>query len=95
MLSNEVDQSKLKQLLDDGTEAKYGSDEYKAWVAEVRAALEALVGQTWTTDEMSAEFTIDSFAYCFAFGRRKSDGVKVSIDFLHSPRFYHSVYESN
>ena len=75
-------------------EYEYGSQEYLDCVGFIRKHLEALVGQTWTTDELTEEFKIDSFAFCLAFGTRKSDGAKVSIDFMHHPRFYHSVRES-
>lgn len=73
---------------------KYGSDEYNECVALIRKHLEALVGKTWTTSELQDEFKIDSFGYSLAFGTRKSDGQNVSIDFLHRPRFYHSVREA-
>jgi hypothetical protein len=76
-------------------DAKYGTPEYDAWETRVRAELEKVVGQTWDTRELERDFIIDSFAYCLAFGRRKSDNKRVSIDFMHSPRFYFSVIESD
>jgi len=42
----------------------------------------------WTTAEMTAEFTVHSFMAPFAVVTRKSDGVKGSMEFTHSPRFY-------
>ena len=72
---------------------KYGSDEYLECIEFIRDALSNLVGQTWTTAELQEEFIIDDFAYCLAFGRRKSDNSRVSIDFLHHPRLYHSAVD--
>jgi len=42
----------------------------------------------YTTAEMSAEFTVIGFAAPFVVVRRKADGVKGSMEFTHSPRFY-------
>ena len=73
----------------------YGTPEYTDWVNRVRVEAEAVWGQVWNTAELQRDFTIESFAFCLAFGRRKSDNQRVSIDFLPSPRFYHSVRESS
>lgn len=94
MSEENKDRAALELFMKELDNYKYGSDEYNDCVAFIRKHLEALVGQTWTTQELQDEFVIDSFAFCLAFGRRKSDGVKVSIDFLHHPRFYHSVREA-
>jgi hypothetical protein len=53
-----------------------------------RAAAEAKYGQVWTTDEASAEFEILGFMAPFVVVKRKSDNVKGSLMFQHSPRFY-------
>jgi hypothetical protein len=42
----------------------------------------------YTTAEMSAEFSVVGFAAPFVVVVRKSDGVKGSMEFTHSPRFY-------
>jgi len=42
----------------------------------------------YTTAEMSAEFTVTGFMAPFVVVVRKSDGVKGSMEFTHSPRFY-------
>ena len=42
----------------------------------------------WTTEEMSREFTVQSFMAPFVFVTRKSDGVQGTLEFTHSPRFY-------
>lgn len=92
MSDNKVkEQNELSALLEAHESFKYGTDEYNAWVSEVRAALEALVGQTWTLAELEKEITIDSFAYGFVYGTRKSDGAEISLDFMHRPRFYYSL----
>jgi hypothetical protein len=41
-----------------------------------------------TTAEMSAEFTVHSFAAPFVIVTRKSDGQRGTLEFTHSPRFY-------
>jgi hypothetical protein len=42
----------------------------------------------WTTDELTQEFEVLGFAAPFVVVRRKSDGVKGSMEFMHSPRVY-------
>jgi hypothetical protein len=42
----------------------------------------------WTTAEMQAEFTVVSFLAPLVVVVRKSDGVKGTMEFTHSPRFY-------
>jgi hypothetical protein len=44
----------------------------------------------WTTEELRAEFDVKGFAFGFCIAVRKSDGVKGSLDFDHSPRVYYS-----
>jgi hypothetical protein len=48
----------------------------------------ARADKRWTTAEMSAEFTVHSFAAPFVIVTRKSDGAKGTLEFTHSPRFY-------
>jgi hypothetical protein len=44
--------------------------------------------QRWTTDQLREEFEVIGFMAPFVVVRRKSDGVKGSMEFTHSPRFY-------
>jgi len=53
-----------------------------------REILEAQYGKVWTTDELALDFDIIGFMAPFVVGRRKSDGVKGSLEFQHNPRFY-------
>ena len=53
-----------------------------------RQALEAQHGQVWSTDELGREFEVIGFMAPFVVVRRKSDGVKGSLEFQHQPRFY-------
>ena len=94
-MSDKVD--RLNEVLreHDTLGLKYGTPEHTDWVNRVRVEAEAVWGQVWNTSELQRDFTIESFAFCLAFGRRKSDNRRVSIDFMHSPRFYHSVRESS
>jgi len=41
-----------------------------------------------TTAEMTDAFTVHSFAAPFVIVTRKSDGVRGTLEFTHSPRFY-------
>ncbi len=53
-----------------------------------REALEAEHGQVWDTDQLRQEFDVLGFMAPFVVVRRKSDGVKGSLEFQHNPRFY-------
>ena len=53
-----------------------------------REALEAKHGQVWNTDELREEFDVLGFMAPFTVVRRKSDGVKGSLKFQHSPRLF-------
>jgi len=53
-----------------------------------RAALEAKYGQVWDTTEVQCDFTVNGFMAPFISIVRKSDGVKGTLVFQHSPRFY-------
>jgi hypothetical protein len=63
--------------------------------SDVRADLEARYGQVYNTSELSEEFTALGFLAPFVVVSRKSDGVKGSLAFTHSPRFYHSFKPDN
>ena len=58
-----------------------------------RKRLEALHGQVWNTDELRREFDVIGFAAPLVVVRRKSDGIKGSLEFQHSPRFYFNWME--
>ena len=53
-----------------------------------REALEAQHGQVWDTTELQADFEAIGFMAPFIVVRRRSDGVKGSLEFQHNPRFY-------
>jgi len=53
-----------------------------------RESLEAKHGRVWSTPEMQEEFAVLGFAAPLVVVVRKSDGVKGSLEFQHSPRFY-------
>jgi len=57
-------------------------------VAEDRLATEAKYGQCWNTEELQQDFDVLGFAAPFVIVRRKSDSVKGSMMFQHSPRLY-------
>lgn len=44
--------------------------------------------QEWTTEELREDFDVLSFMAPFVVVRRKSDGIKGSLKFTHSPRVY-------
>jgi hypothetical protein len=50
----------------------------------------AVADRRWTTDEMQRDFTVTGFAAPFVVVVRKSDGVKGTLEFTHSPRVYFS-----
>lgn len=53
-----------------------------------REALEAKHGKVWNTDELRQEFDVLGFMAPLVVVRRNCDGVKGSLMFQHSPRFY-------
>jgi len=53
-----------------------------------RNRLESEHGQVWSTDELRQDFSVIGFAAPFIVVVRKSDNVKGSMMFQHSPRFY-------
>jgi hypothetical protein len=60
-----------------------------------RQALEAKHGQVWDTSELSQDYEVTGFMAPLVVVRRKSDGVKGSLEFQHSPRFYFSFSPHN
>jgi len=59
-----------------------------------RESLEALHGQVWSTDELSQDFEVLGFMAPMIAVCRKSDNMKGSLVFQHSPRFYFKFKES-
>jgi hypothetical protein len=63
-------------------------------VAEINAVegsreyLEQKHGQVWDTNQLQEDFEVLGFGAPFVVVKRKSDGVKGSLMFQHSPRFY-------
>ncbi len=53
-----------------------------------REALEAQYGQVWNTQELGQDFEVRGFMAPYVVVRRRSDGVKGSLEFQHQPRFY-------
>ena len=57
---------------------------------QIRESLERAYGQVWDTDELARDFAVEGFAAPFVVVVRKADGVKGSLQFQHSPRFYYA-----
>lgn len=55
-----------------------------------REALEVQHGKVYDTSELQDEFQALGFAAPFIIVCRRSDGVRGSLMFQHSPRYYHS-----
>jgi hypothetical protein len=53
-----------------------------------RQALEAQYGKVWDTNELGEAFDVLGFLAPYVVVRRKSDGVKGSLEFQHDPRLY-------
>ncbi len=53
-----------------------------------KESLQAKYGKVWNTDELSEEFQVVGFMAPLVVVRRKSDGVKGSLEFQHNPRLY-------
>ena len=53
-----------------------------------RAALEAQYGEVWDTNELRADFDVLGFMAPLVVVRRRSNGVRGSLEFQHSPRLY-------
>jgi hypothetical protein len=50
-----------------------------------REALETQYGRVWDTQELAAQFDVIGFMAPIVVVRRKSDGVKGSLEFQHGP----------
>jgi len=55
-----------------------------------REALEAQYGQVWDTQQLTEDFQVIGFLAPVVVVRRRADGVKGSLEFQHSPRYYFS-----
>lgn len=53
-----------------------------------REALETEHGKVWDTDQLCEDFEAIGFMAPLVVVRRRSDGVKGSLEFQHNPRFY-------
>ena len=58
-----------------------------------RESLESQYGQVWDADELARDFEVLGFLAPFVVVRRKSDGMKGSLEFQHLPRFYFNFAE--
>ena len=55
-----------------------------------REFLEAKHGQVWDTTELHQDFSVEAFLSPFVLAKRKCDGIRGTLKFQHSPRFYFS-----
>jgi len=55
-----------------------------------REHLQNKYGQVWDTCELQKEFLVESFLAPFVLAKRKSDGVRGTLLFQASPRYYFS-----
>lgn len=51
--------------------------------------------QRWNTEELQKDFEVLSFSAPWVIVRRRSDGVKGSLEFTHSPRYYFNFIPAN
>jgi len=49
--------------------------------------------QRWDTQELARDFTVQGFMAPFVVVTRKADGVRGTLEFTHSPRFYFNFVE--
>jgi hypothetical protein len=54
----------------------------------VNALSDAIPPTSWSTSQLTEEFDVIGFLAPFVMVRRKSDGVKGTMTFRHSPRVY-------
>jgi hypothetical protein len=59
-----------------------------------RETLAEKYGDVWDTSEVQQEFDIVGFGAPYVVVIRKSDNVKGSLEFRHSPRFYFNFQEA-
>ncbi len=50
-------------------------------------------GQTWDRDQLTQDFDVLGFSMGYVVVRRKSDGVRGSLEFTHMPRVYYNFQE--
>ncbi len=55
-----------------------------------RQDLESKYGQVWDTSQLQDDFQVLGFMAPFVVVKRRLDGVRGSLMFQNSPRFYHS-----
>ena len=55
-----------------------------------REDLESRYGDVWDTSQLQEHFSVLGFCAPFCVVSRKTDGVRGSVLFQHSPRFFHS-----
>ena len=61
---------------------------------ELKATLEAHYSDVMTTDEVREKYEVISFLAPFVMVKRKSDGVRGTLEFTHMPRFYFNFVEA-
>lgn len=49
---------------------------------------EGYEGPTWNTQELQRDFEVLGFGYGYCVVRRREDGQKGSVNFVHQPRVY-------
>jgi len=63
-------------------------------LAAERGVLTFRYGKVWDTQELQAEFEVDSFLAPYVLVRRKSDGKRGTLQFQHMPRYYFNWQEN-
>jgi len=58
-----------------------------------REELEKRHGKVWDSQELRNDFEVIGFSAPWVVVKRKSDGVKGSLEFQHEPRFYFDFVE--
>lgn len=58
--------------------------------SDPQTELGAKYGQLWDTGEFQKDYTVHSFLAPYVSVTRKSDKLRGTLLFSHSPRFYHS-----
>lgn len=61
--------------------------------ATERERLAIRYGQVWDTDQLSQDFEVLGFMAPYVVVRRRSDGLKGSLEFQHAPRLYFNFVE--
>ncbi len=62
--------------------------------SEIKAALLTTHDEVLTTAEATEKYSFVSFMAPFVVVKRKSDGVKGTLEFTHMPRFYFDFVEA-